>query len=588
MESRRGEECMISKIRKMFALTQKGAVGTFKASILIFLVNISYLLPMMIVFYFVGSLITKGIPPLKEIYYYYIPAILVVGAIIFFLNRLSYNSLYVATYRESADLRIELANTLKELPLSYFSKHDISDISQTFLVDIGAMEHALSHSIPEIIGIFAFLLILGIAMIAAHPIMGLAVFAPIVLSIIFLLLTKKMQVYGVNLYHKKLREQSESFQGAIEMQQEIKSYSLVDETIAKLERDLKDAERLHIKTEWMQAGPLQLALILLRAPIALVVFLGLPLLISGHTNILYFLGYLVAAARMVDAASGLEANLAEVMYLSARVERIRELRESERQKLVEDATDAKNYDIEFKNVEFSYNEDSKVIDGASFVAKQGEVTALVGPSGCGKTTILRLASRLYDADAGQITLGGKNIYSIPLEELFERISIVFQDVTLFNTSILENIRIGNKDATDEEVKAAARAAHASEFIEKLPDGYDTLIGENGAKLSGGERQRLSIARAFLKNSPIIILDEISSALDVENEMKIQESLNSLIKGKTVIIISHRLKSIENVDKIVVMKDGKVESEGKHAELLQTSPLYKTMIEKSHLAEKWVY
>ena len=579
---------MISKIRKMFALTQKGAVGTFKASILIFLVNISYLLPMMIVFYFVGSLITKGIPPLKEIYYYYIPAILVVGAIIFFLNRLSYNSLYVATYRESADLRIELANTLKELPLSYFSKHDISDISQTFLVDIGAMEHALSHSIPEIIGIFAFLLILGIAMIAAHPIMGLAVFAPIVLSIIFLLLTKKMQVYGVNLYHKKLREQSESFQGAIEMQQEIKSYSLVDETIAKLERDLKDAERLHIKTEWMQAGPLQLALILLRAPIALVVFLGLPLLISGHTNILYFLGYLVAAARMVDAASGLEANLAEVMYLSARVERIRELRESERQKLVEDATDAKNYDIEFKNVEFSYNEDSKVIDGASFVAKQGEVTALVGPSGCGKTTILRLASRLYDADAGQITLGGKNIYSIPLEELFERISIVFQDVTLFNTSILENIRIGNKDATDEEVKAAARAAHASEFIEKLPDGYDTLIGENGAKLSGGERQRLSIARAFLKNSPIIILDEISSALDVENEMKIQESLNSLIKGKTVIIISHRLKSIENVDKIVVMKDGKVESEGKHAELLQTSPLYKTMIEKSHLAEKWVY
>jgi len=578
---------MISKIRKTFALTQKGAIGTFKAAVFIFLVNISYLLPMMIVFYFVNSLITKGVPPLKEIYYYYIPAILVVGAIIFFLNRLSYNSLYVATYRESADLRIELANTLKELPLSYFSKHDVSDISQTFLVDIGAMEHALSHSIPEIIGIFAFLLILGIAMIAAHPIMGLAVFAPIVLSIIFLLLTKKMQVYGVNLYHKKLRDQSESFQGAIEMQQEIKSYSLVDETVAGLERDLKDAEKLHIKTEWMQAGPLQLALILLRAPIALVVFLGLSL-ISTPIDLLYFLGYLVAAARMVDAASSLEANLAEVMYLSARVERIRELRESERQKLVEDATDAKNYDIEFKNVEFSYNEDSKVIDGASFVAKQGEVTALVGPSGCGKTTILRLASRLYDADAGEVTLGGKNIYSIPLEELFERISIVFQDVTLFNTSILENIRIGNKDATDDEVKAAARAAHASEFIEKLPDGYNTLIGENGAKLSGGERQRLSIARAFLKNSPIIILDEISSALDVENEMKIQESLNSLIKGKTVIIISHRLKSIENVDKIIVMKDGRVENEGKHDALLQKSALYKTMIEKSGLAEKWMY
>ena len=579
---------MISKIQNMFALTRKGAKGMLKASFLTFLVNISFLFPMMIVFYFVDSLLTKGMPGITEIYYYYIPAILVAGVIIFFINYLSYNSLYVATYGESADLRIELANTLKELPLSYFSKHDISDISQTFLVDIATMEHALSHAIPEIIGIFSFLLILGIAMIIASPIMGIAVLAPIVLSILFLLLTKKMQVYGTTLYHKKLREQSETFQQAIELQQEIKSYSLVDETIAKIEKDLKDAESLHVKTEWMQAGPLQIALILLKAPIALVVFLGLPLVIANPSNLLYFLGYLVAAARMVDAASGLGALLAEIMYITARVERIRELRNSERQKLLQDSTEAKNYDIEFKNVVFSYNEDSKVIQGASFVAKQGEVTALVGPSGCGKTTILRLASRLYDADNGEITLGGKNIYSIPIDELFEKISIVFQDVTLFNTSILENIRIGNKEATDEQVKEAARVAHASEFIEKLPDGYNTLIGENGAKLSGGERQRLSIARAFLKNSPIIILDEISSALDVENEMKIQESLNSLIKDKTVIIISHRLKSIENVDKIIVMKDGKVESEGKHAELIQKSSLYKAMIEKSGLAEKWVY
>jgi len=284
----------------------------------------------------------------------------------------------------------------------------------------------------------------------------------------------------------------------------------------------------------------------------------------------------------------LEAQLAEVMYMSARIKRIKELRGSERQKVIADTTDAKNYDIEFRNVEFGYNEESKVISGTSFVAKQGEVTALVGPSGCGKTTILRLASRLYDADKGEILLGGKNIYAIPIEDLFEKISIVFQDVTLFNTSILENIRIGNKNATDEEVKEAARMAYASEFIEKLPEGYNTLIGENGAKLSGGERQRLSIARAFLKDSPIIILDEISSALDVENEMKIQESLNSLIKGKTVIIISHRLKSIENVNHIVVMKDGRVENEGNHAELLKKSALYKTMIEKSGLADKWMY
>ncbi len=578
---------MISKIQDTFGLTRKGAVGMFKAAVLTFFVNASYLFPMLIIFFFVNSILTKGVPQNTEIFYY-IGAIVAVGAVIFFANILSYNSLYPATYGESADLRIEIANTLKELPLSYFSKHDLSDISQTLLTDVAAIEHAMSHAIPEIMGIFAFLIILGIAMIVASPIMGLSVFVPIVLSILFLLFTKKMQIYGVNLYHKKLRAQSETFQQAIEMQQEIKSYSLVEETIEKIDNDLKDAEKLHILTEWMQAGPLQVSLILLKAPIAFVVFFGLPQVLSGEVSMLYFLGYLIAAARMVDAASGLEAQLAESMYISARINRIKELRNSERQKLEADSTDSKNYDIEFKNVAFSYNEDSKVIDGASFVAKQGEVTALVGPSGCGKTTVLRLASRLYDAKSGEIKLGGKNICSIPIEELFEKISIVFQDVTLFNTSILENIRIGNKDATDEEVKEAARMAHATEFIEKLPEGYNTLIGENGARLSGGERQRLSIARAFLKNSPIIILDEISSALDVENEMKIQESLNSLIKGKTVIIISHRLKSIENVNKIVVMKDGKVENEGKHSELLQKSALYKSMIEKSSLAEKWVY
>jgi len=578
---------MINLIQNKLGVTAKGARGMLKASCLSFLVNVSYLLPVMIIFYFVNSVLTKGVPSTSEIYYY-IGAILLSGIVIFIFNWLSYNSLYVATYAESADLRIAIANTLKDLPLSYFSKHDLSDISQTILTDVGAMEHALSHAIPEMFGVFAFLLILSVIMVVSSPILGLAVFAPIVLSIIFLLFTKKMQIYGTSLYHKKLREQAETFQQAIEMQQEIKSYSLVNETVAKIESDLKNAETLHIRTEWMQAAPLQIALILLKAPIALVVFLGLPLVASGSVNILYFLGYLIAAARMVDAASGLEAQLAEMMYLTARIKRIKELRESEKQKVETDEKKAINCDIEFRNVEFGYNPESKVIQGTSFVAKQGEVTALVGPSGCGKTTILRLASRLYDATSGEILIGGKNIYAIPIEQLFEQISIVFQDVTLFNTSVLENIRIGKKDATDDEVREAARMAHASEFIERLPEGYNTLIGENGAKLSGGERQRLSIARAFLKNSPIIILDEISSALDVENEMKIQESLNSLIKGKTVIIISHRLKSVENVNKIVVMQDGKVESQGVHSELLHKSTLYKKMIEKSGLAESWVY
>jgi len=308
--------------------------------------------------------------------------------------------------------------------------------------------------------------------------------------------------------------------------------------------------------------------------------------LAGTASLLYFIGYVIAASRIIDAVAAVEANLAEIMYIDSRVKRINELRETEVQE--GSPADLQKYGIEFKDVEFSYNDGQKIIDGISFTAEQNQVTALVGPSGCGKTTVLRLASRLYDYNKGQILIDGKDIAKIDTDSLFEKISIVFQDVGLFNTSIMENIRVGNKNATDEEVKEAARLANCTEFIEALPESWNTFVGENGSRLSGGERQRLSIARAFLKNAPIIILDEISASLDVENEMKIQESLNKLIKDKTVIIISHRLKSIENADKIIVMNEGKIEAEGKHADLLQKSELYKNMIDKSTATEKWVY
>ena len=273
------------------------------------------------------------------------------------------------------------------------------------------------------------------------------------------------------------------------------------------------------------------------------------------------------------------------MYLDGNLQRIKELRSTEIQSGEEKKL--KKFDIEFKNVEFGYGE-NKVIDNISFIAKQGEVTAIVGPSGCGKTTVLRLMSRLYDYDKGKIIIDDNDIKEIDTESLFENISIVFQEVTLFNTSILENIRFGDKNATDEQVKEAARLANCEEFIEKLPEKYDTLIGENGSKLSGGERQRISIARAFLKNAPIILLDEISASLDVENEMKIQESLNKLIKNKTVLVISHRMKSIENANKIIVMENGKIESQGNHDELLEKSKVYNTMVKNSSLAENYSY
>ena len=369
------------------------------------------------------------------------------------------------------------------------------------------------------------------------------------------------------------------------MHQEIKSLGQKDAVLKDVEKKISDSEKIHIKSELAQVVPVVTSTAIIKFSLGLTVITGVWLLLSEQVSLLYFLGYLIAAVKLSDSVSTLFEGLAELMFVDARVKRIKELKSTETQEGV--PADFKNFSIEFKDVEFGYNE-NKVIDGVSFTAEQNQVTALVGPSGCGKTTILRLASRLYDYDKGQILIDGKDIKKIETESLFDKISIVFQDVTLFNTSVMENIRIGNKSATDEQVKEAAKMANCHDFIESMPDGYNSLIGENGSKLSGGERQRISIARAFLKNAPIIILDEISASLDVENEMKIQESLNSLIKGKTVIIISHRLKSIENADKIVVMNNGKVEAAGKHSELLQKSSTYKNMVEKSSATEAYEY
>ena len=278
--------------------------------------------------------------------------------------------------------------------------------------------------------------------------------------------------------------------------------------------------------------------------------------------------------------------MTEMSYIEPAIVRIKEIKNAALQE--GEDTDLSSYDIEFKNVSFAYNEDAKVLKDVSFTAKQGEVTALVGISGSGKTSVLRLISRLYDYDTGSILIDGKDIKNISTESLFKNVSIVFQYVTLFNTSIMENIRLGRESATDEEVREAAVLANCMDFIEKLPDGFNTLIGENGAELSGGERQRISIARAFLKDAPVLILDEISASLDVDNEKKIQDSLNKLIKDKTVIIISHRLKSIENVNKIVVIDEGVIETAGNHDELIKDSKVYKNLIEKTKLAEAFNY
>lgn len=572
----------MTKKKHFFGLTEEGSKGLIRASFSSFFMHFAYMAPIMLVFSFMENILTGR----EQSFLILILEILVLCAVMYFLIFYNYNTLFNATYQESANLRIHLATILKNLPLSYFSKHDTSDLSQTIMKDVADLEHAMSHAIPQAFGFLVYLVVISIMMFFGNVTLSLCILIPIFISFLLLFLSKRAQINSSNKYYKKLRENSEFFQESIELQQEIKSYGQKEKIQKALIEQMEETEKLHKKTEMRQALPTTCSQSILRFILGFTIFIGVKLYLQGEISLLYLLGYTIAASKIMDGVNGLYLNLAEIMYIDARMKRIQELREIKKQS--GEKISLSSYDIEFQEVSFSYQKDYKVIDSLSFVAKQNEVTAFIGPSGCGKTTLLRLISRLYDYNEGKILIGGKEISDIDIDCFFENISIVFQEVLLFNTSILENIRIGRKSATDEEVIQAAKLANCHEFISNLPEAYQSMIGENGSKLSGGERQRISIARAILKDAPIILLDEISASLDVENEMKIQESLKHLLKNKTVIIISHRMKSIEKADKIVVMNQGKVESIGKHEELLEVSPIYKKMIEKSNMTENFIY
>ena len=568
--------------KKRFALTDKGARNLSKATLVSFFVYCINMLPVIILMFFAQEVL-ENIGESNGFYIVFSVLTLIVMYILLFIE---YDKLYSTTYQESADLRIRTAENLSKLPLSYFSKHDISDLSQTIMADIEGIEHAMSHAMPKVGGMALFFPLISVMMLVGNVKMGLAVIIPSLLSFIFIPLSKKYQVKGQKKYYDILRENSESFQENIEMQMEIKAYGLSEEMKEKLYEKMDKSEKVHLKTEMGLVLTMSLSSIFSFISLAVVIFVGINLIINKEISVLYLIGYLLAAMKIKDSLDASKEGIMEIFYLTPKIERLKEIQNQN----LQEGKDykLKKFDIDLKDVEFAYNKDAKILRGVSFKARQGEVTALVGASGCGKTTILKLISRLYDYDEGQILIDGKDIKEISTESLFDKVSIVFQDVVLFNQSVMENIRLGKQDASDEEVKRAAKLANCTDFIEKMDRDFDTVIGENGAELSGGERQRLSIARAFLKDAPILILDEITASLDVDNEKKIQESLNNLIKDKTVVIISHRMKSIENADKIVVLENGRVESEGKHEELLQKSKVYKNLIEKTKMAEEFIY
>ena len=568
--------------KKRYALSEQGAKNLTKATIYCFLTYCINLGPMFILMGLINQLVLGNVSSTLQ---YIVMAILTLVFMYILLSE-EYVSLYNSTYKESANLRKGIAENLAQLPLAYFSKHDLSDLSQTIMSDVERVEHSMSHSIPKVVAMWLFFPLMGLIMLIGNWKLGLAAIIPTLLSFMINPLAKQKEVSEYSRYFNVLRDNSELFQETIELQQEISSFNQADKVKKNLYKKMEESERIHLKVEVLPMLAVGISSSLSYISLAVVLAVGIQLLIHNEISLLYLIGYLIGAIKVKELFDVSREGMTEMSYIEPAIVRIKEMKNA----VLQEGKDTKlsSYDIEFKNVSFAYNEDAKVLKDVSFTAKQGEVTALVGISGSGKTSVLRLISRLYDYDTGSILIDGKDIKNISTESLFKNISIVFQDVTLFNTSIMENIRLGRESATDEEVKKAAVLANCMDFIEKLPDGFNTLIGENGAELSGGERQRISIARAFLKDAPVLILDEISASLDVDNEKKIQDSLNKLIKDKTVIIISHRLKSIENVNKIVVIDEGVVETAGNHDELIKDSKVYKNLIEKTKLAEAFNY
>ena len=568
--------------KKRYALSEQGAKNLTKATIYCFLTYCINLGPMFILMGLINQLVLGNVSSTLQ---YIVMAILTLVFMYILLSE-EYVSLYNSTYKESANLRKGIAENLAQLPLAYFSKHDLSDLSQTIMSDVERVEHSMSHSIPKVVAMWLFFPLMGLIMLIGNWKLGLAAIIPTLLSFMINPLAKQKEVSEYSRYFNVLRDNSELFQETIELQQEISSFNQADKVKKNLYKKMEESERIHLNVEIVPMLAVGISSSLSYISLAVVLAVGIQLLIHNEISLLYLIGYLIGAIKVKELFDVSREGITEMSYIEPAIVRIKEIKNAALQEGKD--TDLSSYDIEFKNVSFAYNKDAKVLKDVSFTAKQGEVTALVGISGSGKTSVLRLISRLYDYDTGSILIDGKDIKNISTESLFKNVSIVFQDVTLFNTSIMENIRLGRGSATDEEVKEAAVLANCMDFIEKLPDGFNTLIGENGAELSGGERQRISIARAFLKDAPVLILDEISASLDVDNEKKIQDSLNKLIKDKTVIIISHRLKSIENVNKIVVIDDGVVETSGNHDDLIKDSKVYKNLIEKTKLAEAFNY
>lgn len=570
--------------QKKYALSEQGAKDLFKGIVYSALAYISLMLPVALLAYvlnaFLSPLLGEDTSSPNALLYTVIG--IVILALIFLLHYLQYTVTYLGTYAESERRRITLAEKLRTLPLRFFHERDLADLTGTIMGDCAGFEHAFSHTVAQFWGSILSTAIVCIALLIYDWRMGLALLwvAPVAFAIV--LLSRKLQVKLGKKHMDAKLSLADGIQECLETVQDIKACNLEEEYLKKLDAKIDAAEKSQISSETATASLVTAGQMFLRLGLATVIVVGNTLMLRGETTLFAYILFLIAASRLYDPLSAAMTNMAELFNVDLQVDRLKAIQNYPEEKGEKD----NGYDITFDHVGFSYEPGKPVLKDVSFTARQGQVTALVGPSGGGKSTIANLAAGFYDVDSGKITLGGTDIAPIDSTALMKDFSVVFQNVVLFNNTVMENIRVGRKDAADEDVMAAAKAAHCHQFIEKLPEGYQTVIGENGSTLSGGECQRLSIARALLKDAPVILLDEATASLDVDNETEIQEAITHLVKGKTVLIIAHRMRAVENADKIVVLDGGTVAESGTHEELMQKNGLYRKLVELQTAAADW--
>lgn len=573
---------MLEKLQRKFALSRQGAKDLVGGCVGCFFQNVSLMIPVWLLYLLVKDVLAGTLAGRAA---FYAAGCAVAVIVIMIATYFQYNSVYFSTYSESGKRRITLAERLRKLPLSFFGKKDLADLTSTIMADCTFLEQSFSHFIPELIGSMVSTAVITLGLFFTDWRMTLA--AMWVLPVAFCIVGFSRGVQNA-LSRKAMKakmECADGIQECIECLADIRANNAEETYLAGLNKKIRAVEKRAVVSELGMAVFVVSAGMILKTGIATTALAGSALLVAGRLDLLTFFMFLLVVSRLYDPLYSALQNLAAVIATGTHVERMNEILFSPVQEGKE-GLDNEGCDIVFDSVGFSYDNGERVLEDVSFTAKQGEVTALVGPSGGGKTTVSRLAARFWDIPRGKITLGGMDVSTVDPESLLSLFSIVFQDVTLFDNTVMENIRVGKKDATDDEVIAAAELANCREFVERLSDKWNTNIGENGRELSGGERQRLSIARAFLKDAPVVLLDEATASLDVENETLIQEALSRLIKNKTVLVIAHRMRTVAGADKIVVLKDGRVAESGAPGELMQKGGVYAHMVETQRKSADW--